>query len=439
MVYSKFEIENLKFDELVCDAGVGLTRSDVVKLLEKSCKEFVEAQGNSKIGNIHIDNCGKGNGYLSMVLKFRLQFVESGRPDFLFVLKVPLPNAMTKMIDGEDKGSESVEKEPKNEEPDENARTIIDGHNLECEFYTRFQGQLHNYPMPRVFYMRKIDLEKSNASSFQNSSNCGLILMEDLSTEDHEILGLWRTGNAEQVYQIAKAIAKFQFYVEKKGEHRDWWMKLDTNLHLDAFYSSWLPVGMEAAKDLGKFSELLPRVKAIFSRSFGHYAIRQKAHQYGATTICQGDVNPFNVFFKRDSNGKLTDQLRAIIDYQILLYGNPCFDLARFICCSIDGEIRKESDFKAYEIYYRELEALTVKDGSKMKFTFEQGIELYHLAMCQQATFIVSFLFFIRAMAKQNEATAKNFPNLIKRAEYSLERALEYMNIYGLNRSFDKQ
>lgn len=154
----------------------------------------------------------------------------------------------------------------------------------------------------------------------------------------------------------------------------------------------------------------------------------------GATTICQGDINPFNIFFKISPlDGHLTAELRAIIDYQILLSGNPCFDLARFISCSVDGGVQSEANHRAYEIYYRELEKLVHADGRKMNFTFEQGLELFHLSLCQQATFIVSFLFFIRAMAKNNEKTARNFVNLTKRAEYALERAIEYIDLYDLN------
>jgi hypothetical protein len=184
---------------------------------------------------IKTENCGKGNGYLSMVLKLSVEF--EGRPDFNFVLKIPMPGAMTKMIDGEKK-----EEEKDSQEPDENAKTIINGHNLECEFYDRFGGLMEEFPMPNVYYSQKI----------RSNTDLGLILMEDLS-DGYEILGLGRTTTSEQLYSVARAITQFQFYVEKQGQkHRDWWMGLETNLHLDAFYSSWMPVGMEAAKELGR-------------------------------------------------------------------------------------------------------------------------------------------------------------------------------------------
>jgi hypothetical protein len=185
------------------------------------------------------------------------------------------------------------------------------------------------------------------------------------------------------------------------------------------------------------FSTLLPKAQPLFNRAFGHYAIRKRAQALDAITICHGDVNPFNVFFDV-KDGKLGSNLRAVIDYQILLYGNPSFDLARFICCSVDGDVRKEGDARSYRIFYDELKRLHDAEGRKMKFSFEQGLELFHLGLCQQATFIVSFLFFIRAMCGQNEATARNFDNLVKRAEYALEQALGYMDKYGLNRSFEK-
>jgi hypothetical protein len=66
------------------------------------CKCFTN---NNRIAfQIKTENCGKGNGYLSMVLKLSVEF--EGRPDFNFVLKIPMPGAMTKMIGGEKKEEE---------------------------------------------------------------------------------------------------------------------------------------------------------------------------------------------------------------------------------------------------------------------------------------------------------------------------------------------
>lgn len=102
---------NVNLDEKV-ETGIDLTLKDVLQLLEANCEEYVRAKGNSKIVNILIDNCGKGNGYLSLVLKLCVQFDEVDRPDFRFVLKIPLPNAMSSMIE-DDNGGKEVEPEQK--------------------------------------------------------------------------------------------------------------------------------------------------------------------------------------------------------------------------------------------------------------------------------------------------------------------------------------
>lgn len=107
---------------------------------------------------------------------------------------------------------------------DENIQTIIDSHNLECEFYSRFQGKLADYPLPRVYYTKEIEAGSSASSA--------LIIMEAI--DGSEVVGLSYPVNA-----VARAMAKFQFYAEHQEEQKDWWMSLEINLHLDTFYSSW--------------------------------------------------------------------------------------------------------------------------------------------------------------------------------------------------------
>lgn len=68
----------------------------------------------------------------------------------------------------------------------------------------------------------------------------------------------------------------------------------------------------------------------------------------------------------------MTDELKAIIDYQILLNGNPCFDIARFVCCSVDSDVRKECEDRVYQIYYEELRRLNSEIGRNVSFTYEQ-------------------------------------------------------------------
>jgi hypothetical protein len=64
-----------------------------------------------------------------------------------------------------------------------------------------------------------------------------------------EILGIGRPVTTAQIYGMARLLAQLQFRVQQMEEHRSWWMSLENNLHLDAFYNSWMPAGLPAASN----------------------------------------------------------------------------------------------------------------------------------------------------------------------------------------------
>jgi hypothetical protein len=58
------------------------------------------------------------------------------------------------------------------------------------------------------------------------------------------------------------------------------------------------------------------------------------------------------------------------------------------------------------------------------------------LAICQQATFVTAFLFFLNAMAKQNPVVKRALPGVIERAKYALTRSVDLIQMYKLNWKF---
>jgi aminoglycoside phosphotransferase (APT) family kinase protein len=80
----------------------------------------------------------------------------------------------------------------------------------------------------------------------------------------------------------------------------------------------------------------------------------------------------YNIMYGKKPDGGITDDLVAMIDFQIVLYGNPCFDLARYLVFCADEVGHRESDVKAYGVYYGELTRLYASNGQQVPFTFEQ-------------------------------------------------------------------
>jgi hypothetical protein len=84
----------LNLQEDIC--GSGVTNGTLLELLIRNCDNFVKQSENAKVKEISFDNCGKGNGYLSLVVKVYINF-DNGTT-FSLVLKVPMPDAIKKMI-----------------------------------------------------------------------------------------------------------------------------------------------------------------------------------------------------------------------------------------------------------------------------------------------------------------------------------------------------
>ncbi|KAI6183591.1 putative oxidoreductase dhs-27 [Aphelenchoides bicaudatus] len=384
-----------------------------------NCTAFEERRGQSKVKKISYDNCGKGNGYLSLVIKVYVHFDDETKAPFSVVLKVPMADAINKMISN----GEKVEEETK-DGLDENTQTIIDGHNRECQFYENFGKTLHDYPMPDVYYTQQF---------VKDSDQIGLILMENLG-DKCEILGIGRAVNSAQIYGMARLLAQLQFRVHQVEEHKSWWMSLENNLHLDAFYNSWLPAGLPSASNFEGIAPMMRKLKTICNASFGRYALRQRVAEYNAISFCHGDIQMYNILYGKKPDGGITDDLVAMIDFQIVLYGNPCFDLARFLVFCADEAGHRESDVKAYGVYYGELTRLYASNGQEVPFTFEQGFELFELAFCHQTTYLTAFLFFFGEMAKQSETVAQNLKNMGRRARYCIEQTNNIIDKYSLER-----
>ncbi|KAI6206574.1 putative oxidoreductase dhs-27 [Aphelenchoides besseyi] len=418
---------SVDLDEEICGSGVSNRR--FLDLLIRNCEKFEKIRGTTKINQISYDNCGKGNGYLSLVIKVHVHFESANKTPFSVVLKVPMPDAMKGMIEN------GQEKEEKEDEPeiDENARTIIDGHNRECQFYERFgSSKLGDLPMPEVYYTQQFPDGPSVVG------NHALILMENLS-DRCEILGIARAVNSAQIYSMSRVLAQLQFRVHQMDEHRNWWMSMESNLHLDAFYSSWMPCGLPWASSFEGIAPMMRKLKTICNPAFGQFALRSRPKEYDAIAFCHGDIQMYNILYEKLPDGEISDKLIAIIDWQIILYGNPCFDLARFLVFCADEVGHREADIKAYGIYYGELTRLYTKAGKEVPFTFEQGFELFELAFAHQTTYLTSFLFFFSEMAKQSEIVKQNLKQMGERARYCIEQTIDKIPNRSIHGPSEKQ
>ena len=81
--------------------------------------------------------------------------------------------------------------------------------------------------------------------------------------------------------------------------------------------------------------------------------------------------------FKSDSEGKATDEVTAILDWQITHEGNFLIDFVRLLMHSCDGDVRREIELYLPEFYIDCLNSELKSVGKKAPFTAEQFKKAY--------------------------------------------------------------
>jgi len=90
-----------------------------------------------------------------------------------------------------------------------------------------------------------------------------------------------------------------------------------------------------------------------------------------------GDTWVNNIMFVKNSDGSLTDEVAAIIDWQICVKGSCVTDMARLDSWSVNHELRRTHYMEVLRFYY---DRLKQKAGDKVTISFEDLVKLYQKA-----------------------------------------------------------
>ena len=93
-----------------------------------------------------------------------------------------------------------------------------------------------------------------------------------------------------------------------------------------------------------------------------------------AIVCLHGDLQPNNLLFSADDGDNVSDELAAILDWQLAFGGNPLVDLARFLVCGVDESVRLVVEEAAFELYYRESTRLRAEIGQTLAYSHEQVV-----------------------------------------------------------------
>ncbi|KAI6222681.1 hypothetical protein M3Y95_00919500 [Aphelenchoides besseyi] len=401
-----------------------VTTERVIRLLLEHDDRFATARGQSMISRIEGKLISEGRAFLSKVFKICVYFNSQTKSDgkiqeinnschaidYSFVLKVTQHRNWKNYADEKMEGSIQTmleEEKVEGEHDDELLSVAASYHNSECEFYRLFSDGIFGTPLPEVYYIEPIDHEHD-----------GLLIMEDL-TVCGDTLGYYGSATVEQVYAIAKAAAHLHVHCDDE-KLRKWWSTKFGHVFLDLFVDEFQPTGFPMLQKHKEIVDLLDGVKATFSREFCYEALVNRAREYNAIAMIHSDLQPNNIIWRKDENGGLTNELAAIIDWQLCFGGNPFCDLARFIICSVDKEVREVAEAKAFDLYYSEVSRLYKERGGHVPYNLEQARELYDLAVAQMTGSMIILMAFV-----ENRKTDKTADIFVKRIADGTAKAAE--------------
>ncbi|KAI6214707.1 hypothetical protein M3Y94_00300500 [Aphelenchoides besseyi] len=256
---------------------------------------------------------------------------------------------------------------PADDQDFDNATRFLEkAHTRECDFYKLFSTPVFPLKLPKFYYGHEYDQRNKD----------GLMIIEDLSHESATTRMLPGFTNA-QVESLIRGLAEIHTV---SWMDRSWIETIAEELHNpDRFLEDY----WQAAQSLRSikpewFDNLLDDLKPAFDITQYKFCSYPGSLFDVPACIVHSDLWAANVLWERDSDGKTTDKLTAIIDWQMSHSGNPCADIARSLSLNTSAKYRRENTRRLLKLYYDNVQDLM---GKSTPFTFEQLTRLYKVSL----------------------------------------------------------
>ncbi|KAK0420941.1 hypothetical protein QR680_014980 [Steinernema hermaphroditum] len=348
----------------------------------------------------------QGKGFVSKVYNVSIEFDGLEKP-YEVILKVP--------------GTESIKEATSDvhgEEDRLNVNHIANVHNLECEFYTKYAPHI-DIPVVKIFKTVEWILGEQP----------GAVLMES-KVGSAASSPLWMGCSSQQMYTMAKSLASLMSYFLCLPQEQ-WIGKYNNEVFASVcekeFFAPFYKKLVEMKPGMfDKGVEIFEKLTK--SRKFVQYAMVGVAKEIGLPSVLShGDLWANNVLWKKNPDGSLSNELAAIIDWQVIHEGSITNDLARFISHCVDGDVRREHEFQVLEYYYNTIVQLMREQNREVEFTYEQMKYAYKVNFVVQTMMVTvmgPFLFQEKDLSPVKKA---QLDKILLRSQLAMEDALEYM------------
>ncbi|KAH7708526.1 Protein C04F6.7 [Aphelenchoides avenae] len=338
----------------------------------------------------HLERIGVGKGFLSTVLKCTLD---------------------RRTIPGEVGGvCELVLKLPGTATLDENDAYVELLHNRECKFYESI-APLDGVPVPRAYASKEIDKSTGGKAYviMEHAANCrSLTLEESLKAEE-----------IRQLVRICATIHANALLNKERWQGREW-LKPVNSARFDTDKRA-ADAQKKCVRRACKGALLRPLIALRYlleDSDFQAYLLNER-HKEIDSILCHGDLHVDNFLLKAGPDGKLLDEVGAVIDWQLVNEGNPMQDVACFLVIVANADVRRDAEKWLIKEYLAHLGDLLQRKGTEVpaSFTEDKLMKGYWAALVYHAFRLPKFTVFRTGSA----AARKNFA---MRAKAALEDAI---------------
>ncbi|TKR66977.1 hypothetical protein L596_023197 [Steinernema carpocapsae] len=325
------------------------THEWLVLTLAEQSEEFQDLRENSEVQQVDVKEISGKNGFCSKIYLCTVHFTDGH--NFEAILKVPDTGDMAAILKDTDQEHKLI---------DEECMALM--HQRECRFFTEFASKV-NFPIPKVF----------ECVSWTSLKDPGAILMESLHG-NFALVDLVDGFNKQQLFSIAKDVARFQAYFLK---HKDnsWIDRCKRSMHptVQALYVNLIDnLRKSDYETFGRAVEkILPYVKDPDFIQHCFYSANE-AHHLPAVFV-HGDMWVNNILWKKNPDDSASNQVAAYVDWQLSHSGCLTTDLASVLVICTDAHIRRQYTDEVLQVYYDTLKAET----GNLEFNLQHLKKLY--------------------------------------------------------------
>ncbi|KFD55669.1 hypothetical protein M514_03417 [Trichuris suis] len=380
-------------------------------------EEHIKSALVSRFGNVaeqmrllSSERIGQNQGFLSYIFRVQLKSADKGKDD-------GLPTRMVVKTMEEGHALATLERlGMKFSKKSAAALGMEEMHNSECEAYDILKKEAPNLQLPECYATWKMGTDLP-----------AMICLEDVS-ELSACPNLMEGVSEAQLMRLADFVAELQAW--SLNTNSDWkkhipsaestFARFRANVEV---FASRLPDAMKQFPEQMKAVDL-QKVNAILSNKDNLFEIFVGHRKIFPDVFVHGDFWAYNIFFAVDKNGKTTDKLSAVIDWQLCHQGSFSEDLGRLFMCTVTPSVRRKCMKSAFSRYFDKVKKLA--PHSLRHVDFEQAYAFFEkTTACLNVMFIGAVGPAISTFCSGNETLAKIF---VERAVENYVDAISVLN-----------